>query len=78
VVVDDEGGRRQAEAIAACYKLLPAVHRLFRRVAGEEDDYIASPKVCLTVLLRAALPRCAFVTAWWAVLCASAYALTPS
>ncbi|KAL4853513.1 putative GTP diphosphokinase RSH1 [Chlorella vulgaris] len=44
VVVDDEGGRRQAEAIAACYKLLPAVHRLFRRVAGEEDDYIASPK----------------------------------
>jgi hypothetical protein len=37
--------RRQAEAIAACYKLLPAVHRLFRRVAGEEDDYIAQPKV---------------------------------
>jgi hypothetical protein len=35
--------RRQAEAIAACYKLLPAVHRLFRRVAGEEDDYIAQP-----------------------------------
>lgn len=51
VVVDDEGGRRQAEAIAACYKLLPAVHRLFRRVAGEEDDYIASPKVfCCTCL----------------------------
>ena len=45
VIVDDEGGRRQAEAIAACYKLLPAVHRLFRRVAGEEDDYIAQPKV---------------------------------
>ncbi|PSC74447.1 Guanosine-3, 5 -bis(diphosphate) 3 -pyrophosphohydrolase [Micractinium conductrix] len=44
VVVDDEGGRRQGEAIAACYKLLPAVHRLFRRVAGEEDDYIAQPK----------------------------------
>lgn len=36
---------RQAEAIAACYQLLPAVHRLFRRVAGEEDDYIAQPKV---------------------------------
>lgn len=39
--------RRQGEAIAACYKLLPAVHRLFRRVAGEEDDYIAQPKVGL-------------------------------
>lgn len=37
--------RRQAEAIAACYQLLPAVHRLFRRVQGEEDDYIAQPKV---------------------------------
>jgi hypothetical protein len=45
VIVDDDGGRRQAEAIAACYKLLPAVHRLFRRVHGEEDDYIAQPKV---------------------------------
>jgi (p)ppGpp synthase/HD superfamily hydrolase len=45
VIVDDEGGSRQAEAIAACYQLLPAVHRLFRRVAGEEDDYIAQPKV---------------------------------
>ncbi|PRW20358.1 GTP diphosphokinase chloroplastic isoform X1 isoform A [Chlorella sorokiniana] len=44
VIVDDEGGSRQAEAIAACYQLLPAVHRLFRRVAGEEDDYIAQPK----------------------------------
>ncbi|KAL4431494.1 hypothetical protein ABPG75_006750 [Micractinium tetrahymenae] len=44
VIVHDDGGRRQAEAIAACYKLLPAVHRLFRRVAGEEDDYIAQPK----------------------------------
>ncbi|KAL4419557.1 hypothetical protein ABPG77_006888 [Micractinium sp. CCAP 211/92] len=44
VIVDDDGGRRQGEAIAACYKLLPAVHRLFRRVAGEEDDYIAQPK----------------------------------
>lgn len=37
--------RCQEEAIAACYKLLPAAHRLFRRVAGEEDDYIAQPKV---------------------------------
>lgn len=46
--------RRQAEAIAACYQLLPAVHRLFRRVAGEEDDYIAQPKVS----------SCAFAWLW--------------
>ena len=37
--------RRESEAIATCYKLLPTVHRLYRRVPGEEDDYIAQPKV---------------------------------
>jgi len=45
VVVEDQGGGAEREAIAACYKLLPAVHRLWRRVAGEDDDYIAQPKV---------------------------------
>ena len=44
VVVDDDNGRREREAIAACYRLKPAVHRLWRKVGGEEDDYIAQPK----------------------------------
>ncbi len=44
VVVDDAGGTRAAEATAACYQLLPVVHRLWRRIEGEEDDYIARPK----------------------------------
>jgi len=44
VVVDDEEGEKEREALAACYRLLPAVHRLWRKVAGEDDDYIAMPK----------------------------------
>jgi ppGpp synthetase/RelA/SpoT-type nucleotidyltranferase len=44
VVVSDAGGALEREAIAACYKLQPAVHRLWRRISGEDDDYIASPK----------------------------------
>lgn len=45
VVVDDMGGQREAAAMAACYRLLPAVHRLWRPIWGETDDYIANPKV---------------------------------
>jgi len=44
VVVDDMGGQREAAAMAACYRLLPAVHRLWRPIWGETDDYIANPK----------------------------------
>jgi len=44
VVVDDAKGMREREAIAACYRLQPAVHRLWRRISGEEDDYITQPK----------------------------------
>lgn len=44
VVVDDGQGMREREAIAACYRLQPAVHRLWRRISGEEDDYITQPK----------------------------------
>ena len=45
LIVDDVGGTREAAAIAACYRLLPAVHRLWRPVWQESDDYIANPKV---------------------------------
>lgn len=45
VVVHDADGLLQREAIAACYKLLPAVHRLWRKIPGEEDDYMVTPKV---------------------------------
>ena len=44
VVVDDNNGRCKREAIEGCYKVLPAVHRLWRKVPGEDDDYIAVPK----------------------------------
>ncbi|GAB4816393.1 hypothetical protein N2152v2_003439 [Parachlorella kessleri] len=44
VVVHDAGGLLQREAIAACYKLLSAVQRLWRRIPGEEDDYMVTPK----------------------------------
>ncbi len=44
VVVEDFSGARELEAISACYKLLPAVHRLWKKVDGEDDDYIAQPK----------------------------------
>jgi ppGpp synthetase/RelA/SpoT-type nucleotidyltranferase len=44
VVVDDQQGAAEKEAIEICYKVLPVVHRLWRRVPGEEDDYITIPK----------------------------------
>lgn len=44
VVVDDKCGLCEKEAIEICYKVLPAVHRLWRKVPGEDDDYIAVPK----------------------------------
>eukprot|EP00951_Prasinocladus_malaysianus_P032680 scaffold319266_cov15-Prasinocladus_malaysianus.AAC.1 len=50
IIVDDMGGKREAAAIAACYRLLPAVHRLWRPVWGETDDYIANPKVDIVTL----------------------------
>jgi len=46
VIVDDERGRRGADAVRVCYRLLAAVHRVWKPVAGgtEFDDYIANPK----------------------------------
>lgn len=44
VVVDDRQGQAENEAIEICYKVLPVVHRLWRKVHGEDDDYIAIPK----------------------------------
>lgn len=43
VVVSDAGGDAAAE-VTACYRMLGAVHRLWRPVRGEYDDYIANPK----------------------------------
>ena len=34
----------EAAAVAACYRILPTVHRLWRPISGEADDYIVSPK----------------------------------
>ncbi|KAL3147107.1 hypothetical protein ABBQ38_015063 [Trebouxia sp. C0009 RCD-2024] len=44
VIVDDEGGSRTGDAWAAAYRIQPAVHRLWRKVGGEYDDYIVNPK----------------------------------
>ena len=44
VVVDDDKGASERDAIEICYKVLPVVHSLWRRVPGEEDDYITVPK----------------------------------
>lgn len=44
VVVDDGGGERLADAVQCCYRLVSAVHKLWRPIHGEFDDYIANPK----------------------------------
>lgn len=44
VVVDDGGGARLADAVQCCYRLVSAVHKLWRPIHGEFDDYIANPK----------------------------------
>ena len=44
VVVDDRQGSAEKEAIEICYKVLPVVHRMWRKVPGEDDDYVAVPK----------------------------------
>ncbi len=44
VVVNDDNEEKEREAIAACYRLLPVAHRLWKKIDGEEDDYIAMPK----------------------------------
>eukprot|EP01026_Neomeris_dumetosa_P046879 TRINITY_DN4003_c1_g1_i11.p1 TRINITY_DN4003_c1_g1~~TRINITY_DN4003_c1_g1_i11.p1 ORF type:complete len:495 (+),score=47.15 TRINITY_DN4003_c1_g1_i11:164-1648(+) len=45
VIVDDKNGQFSRDsAIRACYRLLPVVHRLWKRIPNEEDDYIANPK----------------------------------
>ncbi|CAL8464516.1 g4051 [Coccomyxa elongata] len=44
VVVDDQNGTKMQRAIEACYEIQPAVHRLWRPIRGELDDYIFNPK----------------------------------
>jgi len=39
-----EGKSATAAAVAACYRILPSVRRLWRPIAGEDDDYILAPK----------------------------------
>ena len=34
----------RAQAIEGCYEIVPAVHRLWRPIRGEYDDYIFNPK----------------------------------
>ena len=42
VIVDDCGGARLGDAVQACYRLVAAVHKLWRPIAHEYDDYIAN------------------------------------
>ena len=43
VIVSDAGRRLLPDAVEACYAILPVVHRLWRQVLREADDYIANP-----------------------------------
>lgn len=42
VIVDDCGGARLGDAVQCCYRLVAAVHKLWRPIANEYDDYIAN------------------------------------
>lgn len=42
VIVDDCGGARMGDAIQCCYRLVAAVHQLWRPIANEYDDYISN------------------------------------
>ena len=44
VVVDDEGGTRLPQAVAGCYQILAVIHRMWRPIPLEFDDYISNPK----------------------------------
>lgn len=44
VIVDDKGGKRVQDAVETCYKLVSAVHSIWKSIPGEFDDYIANPK----------------------------------
>ena len=43
VIVNDASRRVLPDAVEACYAILPVVHRLWRQVLREADDYIANP-----------------------------------
>ena len=40
----DDGAASRAAAVAACYRIHATVRRLWRPIAGEDDDYILAPK----------------------------------
>jgi (p)ppGpp synthase/HD superfamily hydrolase len=42
VIVDDCGGARLGDAVQCCYRLVAAVHQLWRPIANEYDDYISN------------------------------------
>lgn len=44
VIVEDTVGRSASVETAACYALLDAVHKLWRPLGRERDDYLANPK----------------------------------
>ncbi|KXZ48440.1 hypothetical protein GPECTOR_28g850 [Gonium pectorale] len=44
VIVDDADGSQLAEAVESCYRLVGAVHSLWKPIKREFDDYIANPK----------------------------------
>jgi hypothetical protein len=42
VIVDDVSAARLGDAIQCCYRLVAAVHKLWRPIANEYDDYISN------------------------------------
>ena len=43
VIVHDRNGAMCQDAVEACYDAQRVVHRLWRGISGEGDDYIANP-----------------------------------
>jgi (p)ppGpp synthase/HD superfamily hydrolase len=44
VVVDDEDGKSTQQAVAGCYQIIAVIHRMWRPIPLEFDDYISNPK----------------------------------
>ena len=71
VIVSDAGRRLLPDAVEACYAILPVVHRLWRQVLREADDYIANPTPSGYQSLHTAVTGEPACTVWTSILCLS-------
>lgn len=57
IIANEEGGSVQ-EAIPACYRLVSAVHSIWKPIKKEFDDYVANPKPSGYQALHTGVDRC--------------------